>query len=548
MQIEDQQFQGFKAFREHTEGIDSDLKAVKAGFTITAQDDATDEYTVAKPGDEAGWLFLEPNTREIGSYAQAVPALLLADGGSVVPLLNKAQEQDGRYGALTTGTSAGSSTTICRIAEESEGDIPGILVQCLNDEAYEYLFFPVGGGLLVADNVNVADSSTVIYEAIAGVGGGADTTKFGSFKEIFQIEHPLPYIKTAARYRYDTTKKGPLAFDSSAAPAASFGESLYKPSLHFNAVTGKWEWYLVITDGSGIVVDHTNVVDSSTKLYGAAVGGGVDLTNAGSSKEIFYIDTSVPYIGTTAKFRYDTTKKGALAFDSGAAPAASLGQTLYKPTLNFNSSTSKWEWYLILDDQTSSVYCRVAWNYKLEADRSEGEIMTLSGTTFAASGTTIWIDHNMSAACKHESAGTGTIFKATLVQAGVARFGVTRDLYRLADCVQDKGKLITHFSTFSRNTTYLEGYYLSSDLETFPPDQPLSSRIITRIGNSDKANFTSVRIPSEWSIATQDYKYLEIFDVSRSLPYYFAPIRPLLWDVDADIYKSALGEWFYAKS
>uniref|UniRef100_A0A6H1ZGI7 Uncharacterized protein n=1 Tax=viral metagenome TaxID=1070528 RepID=A0A6H1ZGI7_9ZZZZ len=532
--VDDNAQSGIKVFREHTADIDPESKSNKIGALITDQSNDTGQYTLALPGDEAGWLFCtNSETRDIGSWSQAVPAILTESG--IIPIFNKALAIDTNYAYKTEATSGNDETKI-RVAEETEVGTPGIIVQCLNQASHEQIFFPLGAGNIKVDWLSAGNESTKIYGV--AVDGTTDLANVGTTKDFLYVDTSFVYVHTDTKFRYDNTLKGRLDFANSSIPTAGAGETLYNVRPYFDSGSGLWKWYIVVTDGTGIVADNTNVVDSSTYIYGAAVGGGADPGNKGSCKEIFYIDDNIPYIQTTAKFRQDNTNKGVLDFQSAAPPTPAAGQTLYQPTLHF--SGGKWQWYVAVDDAGGGVFCRVAWNYSSEGDFSEGETVTYNATTDAwtGTGTKIWVDWEKSKAVKFETAGTFTIFEAKILKPNHVRKNQTRDLYRLISCVEDGGFCITHIEKIDIAEGLISGYVLSNDDVLLPWIGADGNRIVTTIDVAEIPNIIQTRIPKEWDTGVGNWKFVEIADISKALPWYAIPVRPIMEDPETSMYNS----------
>ncbi len=523
--MNDNEQSGWKVFREHSADVDTEMKANKQGAMITAQSDITGEYTIVLPGDEAGWLHCAENTRALGAWGQAVPCMLTEENG-IIPILDKALTLDTSF-AYKTEASSGNDSTKFRTAEEGENGTPGILVQCLNQDSHEQIFFPLGASTLKVDWLSSGNESSKVYGV--KIDGTVDTANVGTTKDIWRVDGSQVHLITDASFYMDATKKGALDFSSDPVPAASMGETLYNVKCYFDGT--KWKWYIVVSDGTGIVSDNTNAIDSSTSIFGAVAGGGADAGNKGSFKEIVYVESNFPYIPTTAKFRYDTTKKGALEFSSGAVPAPSSGETLYNPKFYFDGTI--WKQYIVISDSGSpTVNVRVAWNFNFTEDLTEGEVVNYDPVTekWTGSGTKVWIDWSLSKAVKFETGGDNTIFQADLVVTDKVRRNQTRDLYKLTLCTDDSGSAITHLYTKNTEINMLEGELLSSDLGELPWLGLESSKILTQIGGSFLINKMKCRVPKEWNTAEGNWQYVELTDFSRSLPYYFSPARPIMSD------------------
>lgn len=533
--INDNQNQGWKTYRDHTPDVtDLDRRSTRQGIIIVTQDDTTGKYNVQLPGDEGGWLHWGANTRVFGSWSQAVPAIKTEENG-LRPILDKTLALDSSF-AYKTASSIVGDVTKYREAEETEDGTPGILLQCLNQDSHEQIFFPLGASQIRVDWKSAGNESTKIYDVKAD--GTIDLANFGLTKDLWYVDTSRAYIHTDARFRYDATKKGRLDFSSSSIPAASAGETLYNVGCYWDYGSGLWKWYVVVTDGTGIVADNTNAVDSSTYIYGAVAGGGADPANKGSMKEVFYIESNFPYIKTGASFRYDATKKGPIDFRSGAVPSPTAGETQYQVPLYFSGGA--WSGFVNIADESAGTFCRVAWNFDEEQDLSEGETVTYDSgkDTWTGTGTKIWIDWQKSRSVKFETAGTNTIFEAVLIASNYTRRNQARDLYRLTNCADDNGYIITHMQKSSVSAGRVTGYLLSDEISSFPWEEAIGSRIKTRIGVSDLPNKMQSRIAAEWDTREQDWNFVEVNDISKSLPWYFAPIKPIVSDPDNSIYES----------
>jgi len=136
---------GFKVYRESTADVENDRKATQQGVKVTDQDDDTGGYTEANPGDEQGWGYTEPATEArhgLGSYSQAIPAILKLSDGKVYPLNDKVLTIDADYAGKTQSSTASDDPSKVRVAEDTSDGITGIIVTCLNHESEEQIFFP----------------------------------------------------------------------------------------------------------------------------------------------------------------------------------------------------------------------------------------------------------------------------------------------------------------------------------------------------------------------------------------------------------------------
>lgn len=249
MELKDQAIDGIKIFRDHTPSVDNDRKATQQGIMATDQATATGIYTVSQGGDEQGWLYTGPRTssqrHDIGSWAQAVPAILRNSDSKIVPMQDKSQAVDLNYTAKTQATVAGDSATTVRVAETDGTGTPGIVVTCLNDAAQEQIFFPISDNKITVDNITGPNYSTKIYDIDAL--GAIDLTNVGTTKDLLYNENNKTYLKTDAEFREDTTNKGPINFETSGYPAITTPTTPtnYETKIVFDSGTNTWKMYTI---------------------------------------------------------------------------------------------------------------------------------------------------------------------------------------------------------------------------------------------------------------------------------------------------------------
>lgn len=449
MKPQERQEDYYKNYREHTTGVDNDFKNIQQGFCTTAQSDTTGDYTREASGDEQGWVYVHYSgtaRHEIGSWAQAVPAFHRASDGKIIPILNKSLAVDTDFAAKTSATS-GNDYSLVRISGDDANGTPGILTQCLNDDSYELIFFPIGD----------------------------------------------------ARIR----------------------------------------------------VDHLSGTNKSSKVFDIDATGNIDFTNVGTLQEIFRVDTNFTYLRTAVKFHDDGTKKGELNFETGSYPSITVPSSPanYEVKLVWDSEASKWKWYCVSEASALAVsYARIAWNFTLEKDLSEGELVSYDSATdsYTASGTMIWIDR-YKCVTPFWTAGTNTIFEVRKIKENVAKAGKTRHLYSVTGVFEDRGYPITHLELSKKLAPNhlsgrLEGYLCSS--EKTDPVYSDTSRILTTLNGLGRSNIMLVSVPKEWKTDKPDlpdaWKYTEVSDLSRGLPLWTRPIDPTVEDVTQKRYKSGV--------
>ena len=251
--------QKFKVYREITALVEPDRKSTQQGVEITAQSTVEDmtegaevwvgDYTMVNAGDEASWGYTAPKDNEtrnaLGSYSQAIPALLKTEGGVFV-IKDKTQALDADYASKTESGSAGNSSSSVRVAEETAAGTPGIICTCLNGASQEQIFFPMGAGKIKVDNINSPDTSTKIYDTLTG--GEVSTTNIGKTSDILQIESSVACIKVLSQFTdYTGTKNGMLDFSTGAFPSTVTPETPanYEVKCEWSAGANRWKWYAI---------------------------------------------------------------------------------------------------------------------------------------------------------------------------------------------------------------------------------------------------------------------------------------------------------------
>lgn len=300
-------------------------------------------------------------------------------------------------------------------------------------------------------------------------------------------------------------------------------------------------FFFPISDSTFKVDTHTP--DNSTLVYDVNADGSKNVSNVGKTSDMMIVYGNVAYLLYDVEFLQSSTKKGPLDLDpSGSYPSISTpgAPVYYAVKCVFHGG--KWQWYVAVDTSTSTLYARIRWNYDIEQDLSEGELVTYNDASdeFVPTGTRIWIDQAKSRQVQFWTAGDYTIFEITLVKENVTRGTQTRHLYRVTQCVKDTGHKITHFTTEQQHLEgQLTGLLLSTDLDAAPWNNPESSYIETTIVSMGLRNKVLCKIPAQWQTVTdQNYKYLEASDFSRGQPLWFRPIRPTLDNLESEIYAS----------
>lgn len=287
---------------------------------------------------------------------------------------------------------------------------------------------------------------------------------------------------------------------------------------------------------SQIKVDNITAPNVSTKIYDVDALGVIDPTNVGTTKDIWYVEANKTYNKTTAEFRLDATKKGAVNFENAVYPAITVPATPanYETKLVFDTGTNTWKFYTIAEaSAVAFTYARVRWNVTRTRDLSEAQLMTYDSVTdsFSAAVDIVWIDWIKSQQCQFNTCGTDTIFVIRKIITGYTRDGVARDMYYCDSCIKDAGKKITHFNNFSPSlqieNNKLDCYIHSTDLINPAWSDPPVSRVKTQIGGEEFSNLMIVNIPTEWRQASgTNYNWLEVGLIGRGMPFYGVPIRP----------------------
>lgn len=224
------------------------------------------------------------------------------------------------------------------------------------------------------------------------------------------------------------------------------------------------------------------------------------------------------------------------AIDGSIPSIGDFGMVVQAPNQDTQVSV-----FIPIGSGKAAQYARIAWNWTIDDDLSEGELTSYDVTTkeWLPSGTLIWIDSQLSNAITPDTAGDGTYFEVEAI-GEATRFSETRPLYRVKNISVSGGPQITHFRTINYFQN-LDGYLLSDDLSTDPvwKDEG-SARIKTTIGTIEKDNRIIAKISREWDLSSgiQEFKFLEISDI-RSLNIYFRPISPVVQDLSNGVYESS---------
>ena len=138
---------GFRTYMEHTTGVPESLKSVPQGFTITDQD-SDGNYTYESIGNEGGWSFHRPNTRELGMWHQLMPCICTAESAAGWSTVQPVADASliGDYGLRTqyAGVFGGYSGSLT-MARSVNGAAPklgeiGFVIQASNHGEYERLW------------------------------------------------------------------------------------------------------------------------------------------------------------------------------------------------------------------------------------------------------------------------------------------------------------------------------------------------------------------------------------------------------------------------
>ncbi|HDI51742.1 MAG TPA: hypothetical protein ENF45_03835 [Bacteroidetes bacterium] len=538
--IEDRAQKGYKVYREHTKDVKEDRKNTNQGLQIDEQDDTTGEYTTSRPGDENCWCFWDigqtpagasppegtqnrdifpsvymiehalpnaPEPRQFGSWAQVFATASRPEG--LFPIDTKQGDIDPRYKGkkiINEQTAADDTKVKTAIGANMPHGFPGLVVQTANSEQHENLFFP-SGGLLTCSHFKEGLSTKILR--VTGT-GWLDITTPASLDSLFRVTK-------------NEQNQGILAinFDKSGVDTTGYAAGFFDQ-------------------------DGSKVVGYLSKAKGGPLCGGHPLSDKhklGSNDEGLSVNPA--HISTEANFYLDKDKDGPLEFENIPFPAVSEPSDpdyIAPAHLAFDPDKQKWRWYVAIDTGTTTIAARVLFNYDGTTDMSEGEICTIDKDgNITPSGSLVWIDFQSSLAVQFSTLGDKTLFEIRRIAGQVQRGGGIRDLYRLSTCRYDQGNRITHARTLAKLTGKLVVNPLSADL-VMPQkvwDNPAGATLKVTIGGAVKEYKFTVRVPAQWkSDSPENWLYTEISDVSRGLPFYVRPVKPILEDEANKIYKS----------
>lgn len=233
--------------REHNAEVPVNYKATQRGFLATAQSDETAQYTVDLPGDMVGNLYWHKNTRAVGAWGKIIPCVATDANGSILPIADQSLAGDSAFAAKTVVLEA--ATNDHTKAMSVTGSLPasgeiGYVVQTVDQDTFELLWFPAASTVLKCDNVSPTTYSTRVYGVTEA--GAPDPANYGTFDDVFFIEDNEIGISTLAKFRLDVDNKGPLAFEETAFPelnAPETPEYVVEVKQAFDATTGKWRLY-----------------------------------------------------------------------------------------------------------------------------------------------------------------------------------------------------------------------------------------------------------------------------------------------------------------
>jgi len=118
-----------------------------------------------------------------------------------------------------------------------------------------------------------------------------------------------------------------------------------------------------------------------------------------------------------------------------------------------------------------------------------------------------------------------------IVEHEHTRKGIVRDLYYVAQCLEDFGDKISHTTTINYAGGKIAGLMLSETKNNPVWQDANLSLIETTINNQLKENAILVNIPSQWKPQAQDFKYLELSGLAKGLKSLFRPIEPVPEDI-----------------
>lgn len=534
--LDDQQRGGDRCMRETTENVHLEYKAVKKGYRITDQHDTEPDighYELDQYGDilcsghidkgntthstnppslggnriisAGGWMIegslSEDNTRVHGAWIFCAPGALRPEGAFVIEDMQGNDQHTLVGKKMVNSPSSDDWEEIKNITgSNSPYGMPGLILPVSNQDKQGFLFIPTGG-IIAVDHLH-GEYSTKIFPVTAT--GWIDSEKPASIDAILRviIDENSAYVPA-------------LNMEQSGQDTTGFGPCYFK-------------------NGSTEILAYLSAKkDFSCPLHPGTIGDPHELA---TNINPVHITTKANYIDADA-----TTLDGPLDFDPSAAHSDNGEVDNYdhiSPVhLQFDTASGKWKWSVKVKTATSLVYARICWAYNYSSDGSFGEIVTYNTVTglWAASGTIIWIDWEWSKSAKYETMGTDTIFTVDLLEKDVTRTYVTRDLYAAKHCKHDMGYKFTHLGTYSKTSSSIMGYFLSSELVASPWTST-NSIIVTEIDGSEYSNMGHIRLPSQWSLSgPSSYQFLELHDLGHGMPFFFRPIRPIVTDSD-DLY------------
>lgn len=535
--VQDDQKGGYFPFREHSDTVDPNIKT-RHGFETTDQEAHIGEYSGENFGEWSNWLFWDvnpefsgviidgsgnitptsprqrsvfiadyqvnqqsnpqqdpPEKREIGAWAQVVPAVTRPSGCH--PIFSKEGGFDQRLNPIAVKKTNFTPDNKDEIRPVHGADVPhgfpGTVVQTITQFSHEKLFMPAGNALVADHKSNLGSSSRVFDVKPDGFIDVTDA-QAAALDSIFLVNE-----------------------DENGAKVVTInGKKSGKDVTGFGPIT------LKTPDG----INQNNLCYLSWEKGGPLIAGNTGDRHTIQSKPDNIVQPA--HIWTEANFFRRNTKDGPLAFTDQAFPTTS-GEDVEILEAKLAFDGNKWRWFVILNVESTARLAKVRWNFNGISDLSEGEIVSAPGNV--PTGERIWISYDESKSVQFSTAGTGTIFSVRLLQEDVNRVGGTRDLYKVLSCCSDNGRPITQF--IARSTPDLAYAMASNDINPKPWLDLLGAFILTNIDGSNLENIIRIQIPEQWdTTGVEDYFWLDATDLSRGMDFFGGPIAPTPRDND----------------
>lgn len=451
-------------------------------------------------------------TRTLGEWSDCTPCVARDNGIAPIREANGNVDPNLEAKEAVNGAISDDPSKIKNILGYSTPKgMPGIAVQSANQSSHQNLFVPAGGILTTSEGTQNGMSTRVVP---VDDDGWLETGKTAALDSLVKVNNDE--------------------------------DGKYIPTINATLSTNDDSGYGAMTFGDNNLAYLSNEI-------GGPIHPGFDSDKHAITPNTSGHSVNPAHIDTNAYFAMDATRDSKLNFVSDSMPTLTElsnpdGYTEAKIYHDNIGSPTGDRWRVIVPYMAgqAAIYARIRWNFTVEEDLSEAELLEYDQATDTWSeldpAEQVWIDTNLSLAAKFETAGDNTIFSLQLIETDVERDEVTRDLYAVINCIDDRGSRITHFETATKQTSNrLEGLILSEDLLTDPWTNVTTSKIQTTIDETAQDNNWVVRVPSQWDLTGgEDYAYMEFSDLSRSIPWFTIPIEPIFdGGGDEDAFESA---------